>query len=71
MNRPRTLAEKLARKVLAHEGIDAIWRLYVAAAEAYRDGFPTTAASVTEIAEAAEEALMQAGGARALFAPTS
>ena len=44
-----TLTEKLALKILANEGIEAIWRLHVAAAEAYRDGCPGVAASVTEI----------------------
>ena len=33
-----TLTEKLALNILANEGIEAIWRLHVAAAEAYRDG---------------------------------
>ena len=55
-----SLTEKLALKILANEGIEAIWRLHVSAAEAYRDGFPSIAASVTEIAEAAEEVLLRA-----------
>ena len=56
----RTLTDRLALKILANEGIKAIWRLHVAAAEAYRDGCPSVAASVTEIAEAAEEVLLRA-----------
>jgi hypothetical protein len=60
MDRTRTLNEKLALKILAHEGIEAIWRLHVAAAEAYRNGGMTAAASVIEIVEAAEEMLLRA-----------
>ena len=56
----RILNEKLALKILANEGIEAIWRLHVAAAEACRDGCPSAATSVTEIAEAAEEVLLRA-----------
>ena len=60
MDRTRTLNEKLALKILAKEGIEAIWRLHVAAADAHRNGCPTAAASVVEIAEAAEELLLRA-----------
>jgi hypothetical protein len=56
----RTLNEKLALKILANEGIEAIWRLHVAAADAYQEGCPSVAASVTEIAEAAEGLLLRA-----------
>ena len=56
----RTLNEKLALKILANEGIEAICRLHVAAADAYREGCPSVAASVTEIAEAAEGLLLRA-----------
>ena len=56
----RTLTDKLALNILANEGIEAIWRLHVAAAEACRDGCPSAATSVTEIAEAAEEVLLRA-----------
>jgi hypothetical protein len=60
MDRTRTLNEKLALKILANEGIGAVWRLHVAAADAHRNGSLTTAASVIEIAEAAEEVLLRA-----------
>jgi hypothetical protein len=60
MERSRTLNEKLALKILANEGIEAIWRLHVAAADAYQNGCLTAAASVIEIVEAAEEMLLQA-----------
>jgi hypothetical protein len=56
----RALNEKLALKILAKEGIGAIWRLHVAAADAYRNGRLTAAASVVEIVEAAEEMLLRA-----------
>ena len=60
MDRAHTMTEKLALKILAEEGIGAIWRLHVAAADAHRNGCPTAAASVIEIAEAAEELLLRA-----------
>ncbi len=60
MDRTRTLNEKLALKILANEGIGAIWRLHVAATDAYRNGCLTAAASVVEIVEAAEEMLLRA-----------
>ena len=56
----RTLNEKLALKILAKEGIGAIWRQHVAAADAYRNGSVTAAASVIEIAETAEDMLLRA-----------
>ena len=56
----RTPNEKLALKILAEEGIAAIWRLHVAAADAYRNGCLTVAASFVEIVEAAEEMLLRA-----------
>jgi hypothetical protein len=60
MDRTRTLNEKLALKILAKEGIGAVWRLHVAAADAHRNGCLTVAASVAEIVEAAEEMLLRA-----------
>ena len=60
MDRTRTLTEKLALKILANEGIRAIWRLHVAAADVYRNGSLTAAASLVEIVEAAEEMLLRA-----------
>jgi hypothetical protein len=56
----RTLNETHALEILANEGIGAIWRLHIAAADAHRNGCLTTAASVVEIAEAAEEVLLLA-----------
>ena len=46
---PRQLAEKLASKMLAREGIGAIWELHILAANAYRKGrLETAEALVTE-----------------------
>jgi hypothetical protein len=56
MSNPRTLTEKIALSILADEGIAAIWKLHVAAADAYRKGHPHSATAVLEIAEAAEAA---------------
>jgi hypothetical protein len=65
MSRARTMTEKLALTILARDGIAAIWQLHLASAEAHRSGYPSAAASIMEIAEAAEEAWMRAEGARA------
>jgi hypothetical protein len=50
----RTLAEKLACDLLTREGIPAIWDLHLAAAAARGAGKLDIAASLIEIAEAAE-----------------
>jgi hypothetical protein len=50
----RTLPEKLALTMLAREGIAAIWTLHVSASRAYREGHKAAAASLIEIADAAE-----------------
>jgi hypothetical protein len=49
-----TLTERIALSILDREGIAAIWTLHVAAAEAHRTGHPGAAATILEIAEAAE-----------------
>ncbi len=64
--RARTITEKLALTVLARDGIAAIWQLQIAAAEAHRTGHPSVAASILEIADAAEQAWLRAEGSRAL-----
>jgi hypothetical protein len=63
MDRARTLTERLALTMLARAGIAAIWQLHLASAEAHQSGYPTAAASISEIAEAAGEAWMRAEGA--------
>ena len=50
----RTLTENLALTMLARDGIAAIWALHLAAARAYRDGNKGMAATIIEIADAAE-----------------
>ena len=62
------LTEQLALSMLAREGIEVIWQLQVAAADAHRTGHRQAAASILEIAEAAEAAWFRAEGARALAA---
>ena len=66
MIRP-TLAESLALSMLARDGIAAIWHLHLSAAEAHRTGRRSAAASISEIAEAAEQAWLRAEGSRALL----
>ena len=62
---PETFARNLAPKMLAGDGIGAIWRLHVAATRAYRSGRPEVAAILIEIADATErEWRLHAGGAR-------
>ncbi len=51
---PETLAERLARSMLADQGIAAIWKLHTDAATLYRVGNFAAAASFIEIADAAE-----------------
>ena len=58
----QTLTEKLALLMLARDGIAAIWQLNEAAAEAHRDGHPSAAAAILEIADAAEDAWLRAEG---------
>ena len=61
----RTLNEDLALRMLARNGIAVIWQLNVAAAEAHRTGYPPSAATILELAEAAEDAWFRAEGVRA------
>lgn len=58
MTLPQTEADKLARSLLAKQGIGAIWKLHQVAAEAHRAGFRLSAADLIEVAEAAERSLM-------------
>jgi hypothetical protein len=64
MTRAHTMTEKLALSMLAREGIAAIWQLNIAAANAHHAGHPLAAASILEIADAAEEAWFRVEGAR-------
>jgi hypothetical protein len=62
----RALTESLALLMLARGGIAVIWQLNLDAAAAYRTGHPFAAASILEIADAAEEAWLRAEGAGVL-----
>ena len=66
MTRAHNLTEKVALSILAREGIAAVWQLHLAAAEAHRTGHPIAAASLVEIADAAEAAWLRAEGVREL-----
>jgi hypothetical protein len=59
MIRLHTVAEGIALRMLAGNGVAAIWQLQVAAGIAYRTGYPDAAASLIDIAEAAEQVLMR------------
>ena len=56
MTLPHSEAEKLARSLLAKQGVAGIWKLHIAAADAHRAGFRLSAADLIEVAEAAERA---------------
>ena len=64
MTIPRTEADKLARSLLAKQGIGAIWTLHQVAAKAHRAGFRLSAADLIEVAEAAERAWISDGRCR-------
>ena len=50
----QNLTHKLARSILASDGIAAVGQLQAAADEAHRMGYPGAAAAIREIADAAE-----------------
>jgi hypothetical protein len=60
MRNARTLTKRIAVSILDREGVGAIWKLHVAAAEAHRTGHPRSATAILEIAEAAEAAWLSA-----------
>src|ERR1700726_2155805 len=66
MATPCILTKQLALSLLSECGIAAIWRLNLAAADAYRTGHLAAAAAILEIAEAAEEARVRAEGRQPL-----
>ena len=59
---------ELALSLLARDGIAVIWRLNLAAADAYRTGHPNAAESLLDIADAAEAAWLRAQGEPAVAA---
>jgi hypothetical protein len=52
--RATTVVDELASGMLTHSGVAVIWDLHLAAAQAKRNGKLEMAASLLEIAEAAE-----------------
>ena len=66
-----TFVERLAFRVLAREGITAIWHLHIAAAQADAGGRPTAAAMLIEIADAAEREWRVAASGNNCSLPTS
>ena len=57
MRRPQV--EKVAKKLLAAHGVEAIWDMHVTAAAAHRLGRPKLAAFMIAVAEAAERRWMR------------
>ena len=49
------LVTSIARRALAHDGVEAIWSIHGAAAIAYLSGHTSVAEYMIEIADAAEE----------------
>ena len=62
MSLRRTWTENLALTMLAREGVAAIWQLHLSAARAYRDGHRAAAATIIEIADAAEREWVRGNG---------
>jgi hypothetical protein len=58
----QTFAEMLASRLLAREGLGAIWDLHIVAAHAYRHGRLDTAEALVALADAAERAWLRGGG---------
>lgn len=61
MIRLHSATQAIARRMLVRNGIAAIWQLQVAAGVAYRTGYSEAAASIMEIAEAAEREVLRRG----------
>ena len=59
MRQRRAHLERLALSILDGKGIEAIWQLHLDAAYAYRTGYPTAAAAILELAEAAEQEVLR------------
>jgi hypothetical protein len=51
----RLVLKKIARKMLAVEGVAAIWKLHLDAATLYQVGNPVSAETFLQIADAATE----------------
>ena len=66
MSSVSTLSENLALRMLARKGIAVIWELNIAAAAAHRTVHPQSAEALLKLADAAEDAWLQAEGARSV-----
>lgn len=64
MTSQRTITDIAASKLLAQHGVAVIWELHLAATAAYRAGKVAVAASLADIAEAAEREWMRAACAK-------
>jgi len=58
----RPFAETLASRLLARDGMAAIWSLHVAAAAEHRNGRLETAAALVALADAVEHKWLSDGG---------
>jgi len=56
----RAFHERVARDLLARDGIGVVWKLHLDAANAYRGGYPRGAQILMETADAAERLIRQA-----------
>jgi len=63
----RTFAEMLASRLLARDGIEAIWRLHVAATREYRNRRWETATALIVLADAAEREWAARGAVGCIF----
>lgn len=55
----QTFTDQLAVRIVTREGLPAIWRLQMGAANVYRNGHHAKAAILLEIADAAEQEWMR------------
>jgi hypothetical protein len=63
----QTFAEMLASRLLARDGIEAIWQLHVAATRAYRNRRWETAVALIVLADAAEREWAARGAVGSIF----
>jgi hypothetical protein len=56
----RAFHERVARDLLARDGLGVVWKLHLDAANAYRGGYPHGAQILVETADAAERLIRHA-----------
>ena len=56
----RAFHERVARDLMARDGIGVVWKLHLDAANAYRGGYPRGAQILMETADAAEQLIRHA-----------